>query len=482
MVSSLLDSKKRKHAHGKKYKESRTNRYERKINRAKSRVREELDLFAWNKWKYAEQDFWIDPYVDTVHRIDYRKVSKQEFIDQYEAPNVPVVITHCTDEWPAAKCWNEQAFLERYSKDMFKVGEDDDGNNVYMKMKYFLDYCQHGAKKDDSPMYIFDSGFYRDRKKNRASSKKRNDTASTSASEQDDHVDRSKRSKKQPCSSYTTLSLLKDYQVPDYFTDDLFRWTGEQRRPPYRWLVCGEERSGTGIHTDPLGTSAWNALVKGHKRWALFPPGTPNDIIDPPMKPHDHEGVSWFAEVFPKLQARTDPSDPRTLGEKLGMVQVLQRPGETIFVPGGWAHVVMNLDMTIAITQNFCSPTNVEYVYLNTRHSRPKLGAKFYRQMKKLASKYPASDFAKIATKLDTLHFVPQIPPSSSSSSSSSSTSSSSSSSTSLSDLEALGPNAVSSTGSETDLSDGTCMCKKCKRKRKKLERQKLEHPSPSKS
>ncbi|KAI9320067.1 hypothetical protein BX666DRAFT_1831955, partial [Dichotomocladium elegans] len=328
-----------------KHKESKGSRYDRKIRRVKVKVRSELDAFAWTKWKFSQNDYWICNFVDVLPRIDYRLTSKEEFIKKYEEPNLPVIITHLTDQWPAHKRWNEEYFLEHYGSHLFKVGEDDDENNVYLKMKHFLHYCADEGQHDDSPLYIFDSGFYRDR--------------------------RSRKSK----TNHPNM-LLSDYTVPSYFEDDLFRLTGERRRPPYRWIVIGGGRSGTGIHTDPLGTSAWNALLKGHKRWCLFPPGTPKSIIDPPMKPYDREAVSWFSTVFPKFLKRDSEHDNLTLGERLGMVQVLQRPGETIFVPGGWPHVVMNLDMTFAVTQNFCSPTNAEYVYLSTRHSRPKLGAK----------------------------------------------------------------------------------------------------------
>ena len=50
-----------------------------------------------------------------------------------------------------------QNLLKKYGNDRFKVGEDDDGNSVRMKLQHYLKYMKE--QHDDSPMYIFDSSF-----------------------------------------------------------------------------------------------------------------------------------------------------------------------------------------------------------------------------------------------------------------------------------------------------------------------------------
>jgi histone arginine demethylase JMJD6 len=194
------------------------------------------------------------------------------------------------------------------------VGDDEDDRPVRLSIADYLEYAHGGAAADDNPLYLFE------------------DTGSPAFSR-----------------------VLGEYSVPKYFDkrNDLFSVLTEDERPPYRWLLLGSRRSGSAIHTDPLLTSAWNSSLHGRKRWLLFPPECRKVHLSPSalaeLWPARLRGPSaWFEHVLPLV--RSDGwrgSAP---------VEILQNPGETVYVPGGWWHVVLNLDdVAVAVTQNFAA-------------------------------------------------------------------------------------------------------------------------------
>lgn len=152
-----------------------------------------------------------------------------------------------------------------------------------------------------------------------------------------------------------TRELLAEYSVPKCFSSDLFELAHEcdedgevQGRPPYRWILIGPTRSGTGMHVDPLWTNAWVTVLQGVKRWILFPPSTPHTMIG--MHPDTPQIPSsiWFRDYYDVVTATSWPTCYRP-------VEVLQYPGETVFVPNGWPHIVLNLELTVAVTHNYAS-------------------------------------------------------------------------------------------------------------------------------
>ena len=68
------------------------------------------------------------------------------------------------------------------------------------------------------------------------------------------------------------------------------------------WFVMGPAGSGSCLHVNPLATSAWNALLVAHKRWVLFPPGTPCHHGLPKLPGLEQEAVSWFTHMYPRTQ------------------------------------------------------------------------------------------------------------------------------------------------------------------------------------
>lgn len=58
------------------------------------------------------------------------------------------------DAGPGDGPWTLRSLRRGFGDRLFKVGEDDDGYKVKVKMKHFLRYLS--ANRDDSPLYVFD--------------------------------------------------------------------------------------------------------------------------------------------------------------------------------------------------------------------------------------------------------------------------------------------------------------------------------------
>jgi len=165
--------------------------------------------------------------------------------------------------------------------------------------------------------------------------------------------------------------LLEDFSVPDCFANDIFHDVPALRKamPQFRWFLCGLRGSGSAIHVDPRGTAAWNALLAGAKRWWFFPPNQSQSFAETigadsvgfqPQPP-----LQWWRE-------RVKQDDGRRM-EQLGMLEVVQLPGETVFVPQGWWHQVLNLDFTTSATQNFVLPKMLPAAFAEWRRAWPNL-------------------------------------------------------------------------------------------------------------
>jgi hypothetical protein len=132
-------------------------------------------------------------------------LSVDEFITSHERPNTPVIIVDGAAHWPALRKWSRDFLCAAAGEQTFSVGP------TRMSMQDYWTYAS--TTRDEMPLYLFDKKF----------------VASVPA-------------------------LSDDYAVPPYFAEDLFSVLGDDRRPDYRWLIIGPERSGSTFHIDPNGT------------------------------------------------------------------------------------------------------------------------------------------------------------------------------------------------------------------------------------
>ncbi|KAK9289396.1 hypothetical protein L1049_007551 [Liquidambar formosana] len=265
------------------------------------RVRDFYSDYLFQSWLCANLEMkpeWLER--DNIPRR--KGISIEEFVLHFEEPNKPVLLEGCLDNWVALEKWDRDFLVKLCGDVKFSVGP------VEMKLDDYFKYSDQA--REERPLYLFDPKF----------------------------------AEKVP-------QLGLDYEVPVYFREDLFGVLGNER-PDYRWIIIGPAGSGSSFHIDPNSTSAWNAVIKGSKKWVLFPP----DVVPPGVHPSPDGTevacpvsiIEWFMNFY-----------GATKEWKKKPIECVCKAGEVIFVPNGWWHLVINLEDSIAITQNFASRMNL---------------------------------------------------------------------------------------------------------------------------
>jgi hypothetical protein len=246
-----------------------------------------------------------DPEWLITESIDRRAgLTPAQFRDEYERLNRPVILTDVVPTWPAYRKWSRAYLAKALGDAPVFVG------NAPLP---FGAYCAYAdAQRDELPLYLFDRDAFS-----------------------------------------RCPALAADFSPPPHFGEDLFAVLGETARPDYRWLIVGPARSGSTFHLDPNATSAWNGVVRGAKRWALYPPGAPPPGVRPSADGADVAAPVSVAEWYLSFY------DVRAAGGAAPLECTL-RAGELLFVPRGWWHAALNLeDDTVAVTQNYTSAANL---------------------------------------------------------------------------------------------------------------------------
>eukprot|EP00980_Cylindrotheca_fusiformis_P007337 scaffold1525_cov142-Cylindrotheca_fusiformis.AAC.137 len=264
-----------------------------------------------------------------VARVSVEDLSPSQFFEEYEMKNMPVIVEGAA-KGKALDRWCSASYLNEHSSGR-KTYRATSGAAPLPANFLFDAYQDYGnfSYLEESPLYLFDR------------------------------------------TAFTSNDQWSDDFFPEFYRKcpfwdpserhghDLLQHLGANRRPDHTWLIMGPKRSGSVFHLDPNATHAWNACIQGRKRWIFYPPG-----VNPPgvFPSEDGDEVAlplsvgeWLMQYWTEHmdQYRKRPLHERPMECTVG-------PGDVIFVPHGWWHMVINLDdKNIAITHNYVSPSNL---------------------------------------------------------------------------------------------------------------------------
>ena len=265
-----------------------------------------------------------------VDRRDAGELDDACFLLDYVLPNRPVLVRGLAAGWRACASWvrpdgapDVAALAVAYGASVAPVADcaaAEDAARPELSLNAYAEYwAKHHAGADARVLYLKDWHL----------------AAETPAGE-----------------FYAPPPLFRHDALNAYF--DARRQRGSSSSSccaDYRFVYVGPAGSRTPLHCDVLHSASWSANVCGIKRWLLFSPAATQLL-------RSARGA-LPADVEAAMAAR-DPAFPR-LREAVPLV-VEQRSGETLFVPPGWHHQVLNVTAAASINHNWVHPAAMHWV------------------------------------------------------------------------------------------------------------------------
>jgi len=274
--------------------------------------------------------------LDHVPRISC-DISRENFYKNYESKRQPVVLTGCADKWSAQLHW-----------DTIETFQQNTGTN---------DTLWEACTFKSYPMSIY---------KELMASRQTFCAFDNIVGEKEELI-----------SSH--------YSIPPPFENsDFFEPLGKEFpiiHNPMKWFSWGTTRSSSQAHYDQHlpSTDTWNTLVRGQKWWILFPDSHVVHTEETQCDLHCSTLTSVYERFIDWQFSYAVNAHKFYFEEGKRPLHIVQKAGETLYIPDGWMHSLYNQDSCIAVTHSYGSPANLPNLWKQLLiHGKPRHWRKMY--------------------------------------------------------------------------------------------------------
>jgi hypothetical protein len=237
-------------------------------------------------------------------------ISRHDFLENYYAKNVPLILTGTTKNWAALSRWNPEYLKTNYGQVEIEVQSNRNSDRLYeiniekhrrkMKMADYVDAVVNNGATNDYYMVANNGNIEK-----------------------------------------TALrGLLNDLEMFPEYLDPL-----DTDGKAFFWF--GPNGTITPLHHDPVNLIF--VQVYGRKVWQIIPPYYTHLLYN-------------YRGVFSEVDIENPDYEKYPLFQKIPIIEVTLEPGDAIFMPVGWWHAVKSLDISISMSfTNFVFPNKYEW-------------------------------------------------------------------------------------------------------------------------